>query len=161
MYFLVMAGPFWPGVQQHYPSLALRRNPARAGNSLGTAIYRKGGIMDNLRYDWKTRTPENSWQKTPAGNYTTNAIYRAVIGNYIVLSLYQVDGGRKYGLYLSIMVWKEDGCKDNKTCQAQRVASFSAKLPPPAALALAEEWFSGFLRDQISFSRLGLSELLK
>ena len=62
--------------------------------------------MDNLRYDWKTRTPENSWQKTPAGNYTTNAIYRAVIGNYIVLSLYQVDGGRKYGLYLSIMVWK-------------------------------------------------------
>ena len=30
-----------------------------------------------------------------------------------------------------------------------------------AALALAEEWFSGFLRDQISFSRMGLSELLK
>ena len=120
-----MAGPFWPGVQQHYPSLALRRNPGRAGNSLGTAIYRKGGIMDNLRYDWKTRTPEYSWQKTPAGNYTTNAIYRAVIGNYIVMSLYQTDSGRKYGLFLSLNVWKEDGCKTNKECQAQRVASFS------------------------------------
>ena len=106
--------------------------------------------MDNLRlrYEWKTRTSESDWQKTPAGNY-------------IVLSLYQTDSGRKYGLFLSIMVWKEDGCKENKTCQAQRVASFSAKLPPPAALALAEEWFSGFLRDQISFSRLSLSELLK
>ena len=117
--------------------------------------------MDTLRYDWKTRTAEGSWQKTPAGNYTTTAIYRAAIGNYIVLSLYQTDGGRKYGLFLSLNVWKEDGCKTNKECQAQRVASFSTKLPPPAALALAEEWFSGFLRDQISFSRLDLSELLK
>ena len=117
--------------------------------------------MDNLRYDWKTRTAENSFQKTPAGNYTTTAIYRAAIGNYIVLYLYQTDGGRKYGLFLSIMVWKEDGCKENKTCQAQRVASFSTKLSPPAALALAEEWFFGFLRDQISFSGLGLAELLK
>lgn len=117
--------------------------------------------MDNLRYEWKTRAPEGDWQKTPAGNYTTNAIYRTVIGNYIALSLYQTDGGCKYGLFLSIMVWKEDGCKENKTCQAQRVASFSTKLSPPAALALAEEWFSGFLRDQISFSGLGLAEQLK
>ena len=128
---------------------------------LQVIIAVKGGIMDNLRYDWKTRTAENSFQKTPAGNYTTTAIYRAAIGNYIVLYLYQTDGGRKYGLFLSLKVWKEDGCKESKTCQAQRVASFSAKLPPPAALALAEEWFSGFLRDQISFSRMGLSELLK
>ena len=117
--------------------------------------------MDGLRYTWKTQDPENEYQKTPAGNYICSTIFRADIGNYIRLSLYQTDGGRKYGLFLSVRVWKEDGCKENKLCQAQRVASFSAKLPPAAALVLAEKWFATWLRDQISFSELGLAELLK
>lgn len=116
--------------------------------------------MDDLRYNWESKPPEHGLQKTPAGNYIDNTIYRTRIGNYIALSLYQTDGGRKYGLFLSIMVWKEDGCKEDKTCQAQRVASFSTKFPPYAALVLAENWFQGFLHDQISFSRLGLTELL-
>lgn len=117
--------------------------------------------MDDLRYSWKVWNPENEYQKTPAGNYICSAVFSADIGNYIRLSLYQTDSGRKYGLFLSVRVWKEDGCKENKLCHAQRVASFSAKLPPASALALAEEWFAAWLRDQISFSRLELAELLK
>ena len=55
---------------------------------------------------------------------TDARFYKADIGNYIRLDLMPRNNGKFYTLYLHIRKWKEDGCKEDKLCQAQEVASF-------------------------------------
>lgn len=83
----------------------------------------------------------------------------ANIGNYIRLDLYPRNKGKEYALYLHLRKWKEDGCKENKLCQAQEVAAFKI-TDPDLAKVEAERWFLGFVKDMIGFSDIGITDLL-
>lgn len=88
-----------------------------------------------------------------------SGFFNANIGNYIRLDLYPRNKGTEYALYLHIRKWKEDGCKENKLCQAQEVAAFKT-ADPNLAKANAERWFQGFVKDMIAFSGMGITDLL-
>ena len=79
------------------------------------------------------------------------------VGNYLQLRLFQNSKG-KYVLYLHIRKWKEDGCKENKLCQAQEVAAFKVQSKEEAQVA-AEKWFKNFVNDIIGFANMTITDL--
>ncbi len=82
----------------------------------------------------------------------------ADVGNYIQLRLF-LNSKKKYTLYLHIRKWKEDGCKENKLCQAQEVAGFKVQSEEEAKAA-AEKWFKNFVVDIIGFANMSITDIL-
>lgn len=87
-------------------------------------------------------------------------ITQSNIGNYLRLKLVPRNNNTRYVLYLHIRKWKEDGCKENKLCQAQEVAAFKT-TDIILAKANAERWFDGFVKDMIGFADFSLTDLIR
>lgn len=94
-----------------------------------------------------------NWRKRSEDEKTV----MADVGNYIRLSLFQ-NSKKKYTLYLHIKKWKEDGCKENKLCQAQEVAGFKAQSEEEAKVA-AEKWFKNFVNDILIFANMTITDI--
>ena len=81
----------------------------------------------------------------------------ADVGNYIRLKLFP-NSKKKYVLYLHIRKWKEDGCKEDKLCQAQEVAGFKMQSEEEAKAA-AEKWFKNYVNDIIGFANMTITDI--
>lgn len=89
-----------------------------------------------------------------------SGITQTDIGNYLRLRLVPRGNNSRYVLYLNIRKWKEDGCKENKLCQAQEVAAFKT-TEINLAKANAEKWFENFIKDIIGFADFSLLDLIR
>ena len=94
-----------------------------------------------------------NWRKRSEDEKTV----MADVGNYIRLSLFP-NSKKKYILYLHIKKWKEDGCNENKLCQAQEVAGFKVQSEEEAKVA-AEKWFKNFVNDILTFANMTITDI--